>query len=135
MDASALFRAISEQVQLYADLADNINGTFLSMVDRGTALPYLVIDLLPGDTDYTFQGKSTIESPLVRMSIYSEVANGQEFAQLTKYLHECFDNARLVFVEGGYHCMGCERVGSYPIRESEKIWHMITEYKITFEKT
>ncbi len=134
MNVLALFRAINDRVRGLPRLINNINGVFLSMADAGTAFPYLIVDLIGGDVSHTFGGGLTIEEPLLRMSIYSKSENALEVGQLTNYLQDCFDNAILVFVEGGYTGMGCTRVGTNLIRESEKIWHMVTEYNIMFQR-
>ncbi len=134
MNVLALFRAINDRVRGWPSLIDNINGVFLSMADAGTLFPYLIVDLIGGENSETFKGTLIIEEPLVRMSIYSKSENVLEVGRLTTYLQNCFDNAILVFVEGGYTGMGCKRVGENLIRESEKIWHMITEYNIMFQR-
>ena len=71
----------------------------------------------------------------MRFSVYSESENVQEAALITKYLHVCFDNKGLVFVEGDYTGMGCERKSFHIIRETEDIWHLVTDYSMMFEKS
>lgn len=134
MKTLALFRAINDRVKGCPNLIGSINGVFLSMADSGIAFPYLIIDLIGVDTSECFKGTLTIEEALIRMSVYSKSENANEAAQITDNLQNCFDNAILVFTEGGYTGMGCERVGVNLIRESEKIWHMVTEYKIMFQR-
>lgn len=133
MNALAVFRAISEQIQKWETLSDSVQGVYLSLADRNSTFPYLVVDVLSGTTLETFKGRLTIEDLLIRISVYSQSENVEQVARITEYLHDCFDNAKMVFVEGDYTGMGCRRLNMYVIREREDVWHTVTDYSVMFE--
>ena len=135
MDMPAIIRAIADKVNGWPALSGAITGVHLSMADRDSVFPYLVVDVLPGGTLSTFATSNNIEDVMVRMNVYSKSENVSEAATIMGHLCECFDKADLSFAEGNYHSMGCRRLGTPGvIRESEDIWHLHVEYSMMVEK-
>lgn len=128
---NVLFEAIYAKYDADAALKAAVTDLYNTAAPQDTDMSYLVMLLVSDIHAWTFN--TDLEDTLIQFSIFDKNSSPENIGDIFELLKTCFDDA--VLVVGGYDSIIMVRQNSNLMRDPNKAWHYVCEYRLMIQKT